>query len=41
MEFQSKRKLVAIVFTDTVGFTKLSAENKPAAFELLENSVIY
>ena len=36
MEFQSKRKLVAIVFTDTVGFTKLSAENKPAAFELLE-----
>ena len=36
MESQSKRKLVAIVFTDTVGFTKLSAENKPAAFELLE-----
>jgi len=36
MEFQSKRKLVAIVFTDTVGFTKLPAENKPAAFELLE-----
>ena len=41
MEFQSKRKLVAIVFTDTVGFTKLSAKNKPVAFELLENSVIY
>jgi class 3 adenylate cyclase len=36
MESQSKRKLVAIVYTDTVGFTKLSAENKPAAFELLE-----
>jgi class 3 adenylate cyclase len=33
---ESTRKLVAIVFTDTVGFTKLSAENKPAAFELLE-----
>ena len=36
MESQSKRKLTAIVLTDTVGFTKLSAENKPAAFELLE-----
>ena len=33
---ESTRKLVAIVFTDTVGFTKLSAENEPAAFELLE-----
>ena len=33
---ESTRKLVAIVFTDTVGFTKLPAENKPAAFELLE-----
>ena len=36
MESQPKRKLAAIVFTDTVGFTKLPAENKPAAFELLE-----
>ena len=33
---ESTRKLAAIVFTDTVGFTKLPAENKPAAFELLE-----
>ena len=30
------RKLAAIVFTDIVGFTKLSAENEPAALELLE-----
>jgi class 3 adenylate cyclase len=30
------RKLAAIVFTDIVGFTKLSAENEPAALSLLE-----
>ena len=30
------RKLAAIVFTDIVGFTKLSAENEPAALGLLE-----
>jgi len=30
-----KRKLAAIVFTDIVGFTKLSANNEPAALELL------
>ena len=30
-----KRKLAAIVFTDIVGFTKLSAKNEPAALELL------
>ena len=26
---EQKRKLAAIVFTDIVGFTKLSAENEP------------
>ena len=36
MESKSRRKLAAIVFTDIVGFTKLSAENEPAALELLE-----
>ena len=30
------RKLAAIVFTDIVGFTKLSAGNEPAALSLLE-----
>ena len=30
------RKLAAIVFTDIVGFTKLSAENEPVALALLE-----
>ena len=29
------RKLAAIVFTDIVGFTELSAKNEPAALELL------
>jgi len=29
-------KLAAIVFTDIVGFTKLSAVNEPAALSLLE-----
>ena len=33
---EPKRKLAAIVFTDIVGFTKLSAENEPAALALLE-----
>jgi len=32
----SKRKLAAIMFTDIVGFTKLSSKNEPAALELLE-----
>ena len=31
----TKRKLAAIVFTDIVGFTELSAKNEPAAFSLL------
>ena len=31
----TKRKLAAIVFTDIVGFTELSAKNEPAALELL------
>ena len=30
-----KRKLAAIVFTDIVGFTKLSAKNEPAALQIL------
>ena len=33
---EPKRKLAAIVFTDIVGFTELSAKNEPAALELLE-----
>ena len=33
----SKRKLAAIVFTDIVGFTKLSSENEPAALALLDS----
>ena len=33
---ESTRKLAAIVFTDIVGFTKLSAVNEPAALSLLE-----
>ena len=33
---EPKRKLAAIVFTDIVGFTKLSAKNEPAALALLE-----
>ena len=33
----SKRKLAAIVFTDIVGFTKLSSANEPAALALLES----
>ena len=41
MESESKRKLAAIVFTDIVGFTKLSAENEPAALALLEKPVSY
>ncbi len=36
MPSESKRKLAAIVFTDIVGFTRLSAENEPAALGLLE-----
>ena len=36
MASESKRKLAAIVFTDIVGFTRLSAENEPAALELLD-----
>ena len=31
-----KRKLAAIVFTDIAGFTKLSAVDEDAAFELIE-----
>jgi class 3 adenylate cyclase/TolB-like protein/Tfp pilus assembly protein PilF len=33
---EQTRKLAAIVFTDIVGFTKLSAVNEPAALSLLE-----
>lgn len=33
---ESSRKLAAIVFTDIVGFTELSAKNEPAALQLLE-----
>jgi len=33
---EQTRKLAAIVFTDIVGFTKLSAGNEPAALSLLE-----
>ena len=33
---EPKRKLAAIVFTDIVGFTELSAKNEPAALDLLE-----
>ena len=32
----TKRKLAAIVFTDIVGFTKLSSKNEPVALALLE-----
>ena len=32
----STRKFAAIVFTDIVGFTKLSSENEPSALALLE-----
>ena len=32
----STRRLAAIVFTDIVGFTKLSSENEPSALALLE-----
>lgn len=35
MKNSPKRKLSAIVFTDIVGFTALSAKNEPAALELL------
>ena len=35
-----KRKLAAIVFTDIVGFTELSAKNEPAALELLKKQRI-
>ena len=33
---KQKRKLAAIVFTDIVGFTKLSSENEPVALQILE-----
>jgi class 3 adenylate cyclase len=33
---ESKRKLAAIVFTDIVGFTKLSSKNQSKASELLK-----
>ena len=32
----SNRKLAAIVFTDIVGFTKLTAENQQMASDLLD-----
>ena len=35
MDQNPKRKLSAIVFTDIVGFTELSAKNEPAALDLL------
>ena len=36
MNKNPKRKLSAIVFTDIVGFTELSAKNEPTALVLLE-----
>ena len=33
---QNNRKLAAIVFTDIVGFTKLSSEDQTRASELLK-----
>ena len=33
---ETNRKLAAIVFTDIVGFTQLSADNEPAALKLLD-----
>jgi hypothetical protein len=35
MDNSLKRKLSAIVFTNIVGFTELSAKNEPAALGLL------
>ena len=36
MNKNPERKLSAIVFTDIVGFTELSAKNEPTALVLLE-----
>ena len=33
---EATRKLAAIVFTDIVGFTKLSAKDEKKAFQLLD-----
>ena len=37
MVAETTRKLAAVVFTDIVGFTKLSGQDEKTALELLDN----